>query len=69
MDDVFRCNYVFLEELTLSPETQVNGIVGIVDFKGLGFYQARCFTPKHALRMISIIQVSINKTTVKKSKV
>lgn len=58
LDDIFRTNYLFLEEMTNSTETQVNGMVAIVNFKNLNFYHARHFTPKHAQRMINIIQDS-----------
>lgn len=60
MDDIFRCNYLHLEEMTSLPETQINGITAVVDFQGFSFRQVRYFTPKHALRMVKIIQVNIN---------
>lgn len=62
LDDVFRSNYLFLEEMTASEETQICGVTAIVDFDGMGFYQARKFTPKHAIRMIQIIQVPYDLT-------
>ncbi|ODM90665.1 Retinaldehyde-binding protein 1 [Orchesella cincta] len=58
LDDIFRSNYIFLEEMTSSEETQICGVTAIVDFEGMGFYQARQFTPKHAIRMVQIIQNS-----------
>ncbi|OXA57018.1 Alpha-tocopherol transfer protein-like [Folsomia candida] len=58
LDNIFRCNYLYLEEMTSLPETQINGISAVVDFHGFSFFQARHFTPKHALRMIKIIQGS-----------
>lgn len=58
LDDVFRCNYLVLEEMTSAIETQVHGVIAIVDFSGFSFYQARQFTPKHAQRMVQVIQDS-----------
>lgn len=63
LDDIFRSNYLFLEEMTRSEETQISGVTAIVDFNGMGFYQARQFTPKHAIRMVQIIQVFNRKYT------
>ncbi|CAL8074537.1 unnamed protein product [Orchesella dallaii] len=58
LDDIFRSNYIFLEEMTSSEETQICGVTAIVDFDGMGFNQARQFTPRHAIRMVQIIQNS-----------
>ncbi|CAG7729848.1 unnamed protein product [Allacma fusca] len=58
LDDIFRANYLYLEEMTSTMETQVHGLVAIVDCQGLSFYHARSFTPKHAKRMVKIIQDS-----------
>jgi len=58
LDDIFRSNYLFLEEMTSTEETQICGVTAIVDFEGMSFYQARQFTPKHAIRMVQIIQDS-----------
>lgn len=57
LDDIFRSNYLYLEEMTCSAETQIKGIVAIVDFNGFSFSQALHFSPKHAQRMLKIIQV------------
>jgi len=56
LDDIFRANYLYLEEMIASEETQVNGIIAIVDFAGLGWSHVRSFTPRQAQRVISLVQ-------------
>ena len=58
LDDIFRCNVLYLQRLASEKETQVNGIVSIVDLKGFGLYHARHFTPGHARRIAELIKDS-----------
>jgi len=60
VDDIFRANYLFLEEMTADVETQKNGIVSILDFSGFGFSHVRHFSPYDAQRMAQVIQVKFH---------
>lgn len=41
----------------MEPTTQVHGAIIIMDFSGLGFRQAKSFTPAFSDRLLSFIQV------------
>ncbi|XP_054718518.1 alpha-tocopherol transfer protein-like [Uloborus diversus] len=55
-DDVFRANVICLEKQIDDPLTQINGIVALLDMKGLGFHHVRHFSPSHALKIVSLVQ-------------
>lgn len=59
LDDIFRSNYLLLEEMTSHTETQRNGVTAIVDLNGFEWRQAKDFmlSPKHAQRMVQVLQV------------
>lgn len=55
-DQIFRIFYLIHEAAILEPETQVNGVVVIMDFEGLGMKQAKAFTPAFSYRLLTFIQ-------------
>jgi len=55
-DDVFRCNVFCLQRLASDSETQIKGIVSIVDLKNLGIHHVRHVTPSYAKKIASLIQ-------------
>lgn len=57
-DDLFRANVICLEKQIDDPLTQINGIVAILDMKYLGFHHIRHFSPSHAMKIVSLVQVS-----------
>lgn len=58
-DDLFRANVICLEKQIDDPLTQINGVVAILDMKFLGFHHVRHFSPSHAFKIVSLVQVSI----------
>lgn len=58
LEDILKSMVLQLEYLIESPETQVNGIVLIADFKDFTLYQARCIRPWFFQMMSSLVQVS-----------
>ncbi|XP_065356435.1 alpha-tocopherol transfer protein-like [Calliphora vicina] len=59
IDDVFSSSTLCSELLQLEPQTQINGIVYIMDMVGLSFSQALHFTPYKAKRLLDHIQNNI----------
>lgn len=55
-DQIFRIFYLIHEAAVLEPETQVNGVVVVMDFEGLGMKQAKAFTPAFSYRLLTFIQ-------------
>ncbi|KAF4526188.1 hypothetical protein B566_EDAN001872 [Ephemera danica] len=55
-DQLFRLLYMVHQAATLEPATQVNGVVVIMDFKGMGMKQVRAFTPGFSMRLLTFIQ-------------
>lgn len=58
MDNI-RAIYLTLEKLIQPEETQVNGIVILVDYTGVGLSQASNPGPLLAKKVVSILQVSL----------
>lgn len=58
-DQIFRLFYLVHIGATLEPETQIRGVVVILDFEGLGMRQVAQLTPNFSLRLLSFIQVSL----------
>ena len=56
-DQVFRIFYIIQVGALLEPETQIRGVVVILDFEGLGMKQVAQLTPSFSLRLLSFIQV------------
>lgn len=59
MDNI-RAIYLTLEKLIQPEETQVNGIVILVDYTGVGLSQASNPGPLLAKKVVSILQVSLS---------
>lgn len=57
MTENIRAIYLSLEKLIESEETQVNGIVILADYEGVGLSQASHFGPFIAKKVIGILQV------------
>lgn len=58
--DNVRAIYLTLEKLIQPEETQVNGIVILVDYAGVGLSQASNPGPLLAKKVVSILQVKHN---------
>ncbi|KAL3280645.1 hypothetical protein HHI36_003881 [Cryptolaemus montrouzieri] len=56
IEDVFRTNILALEHIVKEPETQVSGIVVILDMAGLSLQHAKFFTPYYAKKMVELVQ-------------
>jgi len=55
-DNVFQIFYLIHQAALLEPATQVNGVVVILDFDGLGMKQVKELTPTFAFRLLTFIQ-------------
>ncbi|XP_046438130.1 alpha-tocopherol transfer protein-like [Daphnia pulex] len=55
LDDIFRCNLFCLQQLASNLDSQINGIVAIVDLENLGLHQARHFTPSYAKKIADLL--------------
>ncbi|KAL0274471.1 UNVERIFIED_CONTAM: hypothetical protein PYX00_006884 [Menopon gallinae] len=53
---VFQLFYLIHLAALVEPATQVNGVVVIMDFEGLGLKQIKELTPNFSLRLLSFIQ-------------
>lgn len=56
LDDIFRANHMCLESVIKEEETQISGIIAIVDMKDFGIAQARHVRPAYAKKVILLIQ-------------
>ncbi|KAG5883323.1 hypothetical protein JTB14_032524 [Gonioctena quinquepunctata] len=56
IEDIFRTNVLALEQIVREPETQIAGIVVILDMAGLSFQHAKFFTPYYAKKMVELVQ-------------
>ncbi|CAH1367978.1 hypothetical protein MTP99_009372 [Tenebrio molitor] len=56
IDDIFRTNVLALEQIVREPETQIAGIVLILDMAGLSLQHAKFFTPYYAKKMVELVQ-------------
>lgn len=55
-DQIFRIFYLVHLAAMLEPETQVCGVVVILDFAGLGMKQVSGFSPTFSMRLLNFIQ-------------
>ncbi|KAJ8684222.1 hypothetical protein QAD02_020014 [Eretmocerus hayati] len=55
-DQMFRIFYLIHEIAILEPETQVHGVVVIMDFDGLSMKQVMALSPSFSMRLLSFIQ-------------
>lgn len=56
-DQVFQMFYLVHQGALLEPATQVNGVVVILDFEGLGMSQVLALNPAFSIRLLTFIQV------------
>jgi len=59
-DQIFRIFYLIHLAALQEPQSQVCGVVVIMDFKGLGMKQVKGLSPSFSLRLLTFIQVSQN---------
>lgn len=55
-DQIFRLFYLIHEMAVLEPQSQVRGVVVIMDYNGMGMKQVRGLGPSFALLLLSFIQ-------------
>ncbi|KAK5646326.1 hypothetical protein RI129_004790 [Pyrocoelia pectoralis] len=55
-DQLFRIFYLIHEAAMLEPESQVRGVVVMMDFNGLGHRQALAFNPAFSMKLLGFIQ-------------
>lgn len=55
-DALFRIFYMIHEVAILEPETQVRGVVVVMDFNGLSMSQVMALSPSFSLRLLTFIQ-------------
>ncbi|XP_066903324.1 clavesin-1 [Halyomorpha halys] len=55
-DQIFRLFYLIHVGAMLEPETQIRGVVVILDFENLGMRQVAQLTPSFSMRLLSFIQ-------------
>ncbi|XP_066588555.1 clavesin-1 [Prorops nasuta] len=58
-DQMFRIFYLIHEVAMLEPESQVYGVVVLMDFDGLSMKQVMGLTPSFSMRLLSFIQDAI----------
>lgn len=59
-DQVFQMFYLIHLAALVEPATQVNGVVVILDFEGLGMTQVLALNPSFSMRLLNFIQVRYN---------
>lgn len=55
-DQIFRMFYLIHEAALLEEETQIKGVVVIMDYDGLGMKQVKSLTPSFSLKLLGFIQ-------------
>jgi len=55
-DQIFQLFYLIHQAAMLEPATQVNGVVVIMDFDGLGLSQVKALSPAFSARLLTFIQ-------------
>lgn len=56
VEHVFRSNVLALEDAIRDPETQIGGLVVLLDMAGLGLSHARYLSPHLAKRTVEVVQ-------------
>ena len=59
IDEIYSASTLITEVANMEPETQINGIVYIVDFSDLTFSKSLQLTPGRAIRILDFIQGNI----------
>lgn len=55
-NQLFRIFFLIHELAVLEPETQIKGVVVIMDYKNLGMRQVKALSPSFSLLLLSFIQ-------------
>lgn len=55
-DQLFKIFYLIHEAAMLEPETQVRGVVVIMDFNGMGMSQVKALSPAFSYKLLTFIQ-------------
>lgn len=56
-DNLFRLFYLIHLAAILEPETQVRGVVVVLDFENLGMRQIAALNPSFSMKLLTFIQV------------
>lgn len=56
IEEIFRTNILALEHVVREPETQIAGIVVLLDMGGLSLQHVKFFTPYYAKKMVDLVQ-------------
>lgn len=56
-DNLFRLFYLIHLAAILEPETQVRGVVVVLDFESLGMRQIAALNPSFSMKLLTFIQV------------
>lgn len=56
IDEIFRTNVLALEYMVREVETQIAGLVVILDMSGLALNHAKFFTPYYAKKTVQLVQ-------------
>ncbi|KNC22769.1 hypothetical protein FF38_04061 [Lucilia cuprina] len=59
IDEIFSASTLCSELLQLEPETQINGIVYIMDMQGLTLGRALHYTPYRTKRLLDYLQINV----------
>lgn len=55
-DQIFRMFYLIHQSALLEEETQIKGVVVIMDYDGLGMKQVKALTPSFSMKLLGFIQ-------------
>ncbi|XP_022291415.1 alpha-tocopherol transfer protein-like isoform X2 [Crassostrea virginica] len=56
IDDVFRTNFLTLSKLIQEEESQVNGVLMVMDLKNVGWKHVKNISPLYSKRIMSLLQ-------------
>ncbi|XP_022908344.1 alpha-tocopherol transfer protein-like [Onthophagus taurus] len=56
IDEIFRANVLALEQVVKEEQTQICGIVVVLDMAGLSLNHAKFFTPYYAKKTVELVQ-------------
>ncbi|GJQ82976.1 hypothetical protein Trydic_g15796 [Trypoxylus dichotomus] len=56
IDEIFRTNVLALEHMARETETQIAGLVVVLDMSGLALNHAKFFTPYYAKKTVQLVQ-------------
>lgn len=66
-DNLFRLFYLIHLAAILEPETQVRGVVVVLDFENLGMRQIAALNPSFSMKLLTFIQVRTEPSEVQYS--